>query len=261
MFGTSYWCRLVALAILGLCYLCSAVGSISDFKKNRRGASPETKRELWLNTQQTLRKKGELPYPPKAWHMKRWPHHPKTCYEGECFYRNIVVKAAISNQNMMFCVGCPNPHDSGSQAHLWNAHYSLWRYEIDAELVMTVPNDASVPLVNEYQVHDAVAVVKRGTISIIEKIKHVQEAGAIACLIIDDGECSSNFKCRRLGEKAEGVGFAWADRWENWLEIYIPTFLVTKSDGDRLLSVLPVEEHDIPGLGPQLIHMDHHNEL
>lgn len=233
----------------------------SDFTKNRRGASPETKRELWLNAQKALRKKEELPFPPKAWHMKRWPHHPKTCYDGHCFYRNIVTKATMSNENLMFCNGCPNPHESGSQANLWNAHFSLWRYQIDAELVMAVPNDASSPLLNEYQVYDAVAVVKRGAVSILEKIKHAQEAGAVAILIIDDGECTPDFRCRRLGEKAEGVGFAWGDRWENWLGVYIPTFLVTKQDGDRLLNAMPVQEHDIPGFGTQLVHIDEHNEL
>ena len=161
----------------------------------------------------------------------------------------------------MFCRGCPNPRESGSQAYLWNAHYSLWKYEIDAELVMAVPNDASSPLLNEYQVYDAVAVVKRGTVSILDKIKYVQESGAIAILIIDDGSCGMDFKCRRLGEKAQDVGFAWADRWENWLDVYIPAFLISEQDGQRLLNSMPVEEHNIPGLGDQFVHMDEHNEL
>ena len=127
---------------------------------------------------------------------------------------------------------------------------------------MAVPNDASSALLNEYQVYDAVAVVKRGGVSILDKIRRVQEAGAIAILIIDDGgECTPDFQCRRLGTKAESVGFAWADRWENWLDVYIPTFLVTKQDGQRLINAMPVEEHTIPGLGPQLIHLDEHNEL
>lgn len=257
----TWWLVTTLFGLLGQVPTVHAAKKQSSFKKNRRGASPDIKRELWLNTQKTLRKKGELSFPPKAWHMKRWPHHPKTCYDGQCFHRNIVTKATMSNQNLMFCNGCPNPHESGSQADLWNAHYSLWRYEIDAELVMAVPNDASAPLVNEYQVHDAVAVIKRGGVSIMDKIKVAQDAGAIAALIIDDGECTEDFKCRRLGDKAEGVGFAWADRWENWLEVYIPAFLVTKSTGDRLINAMPVHEHDIPGLGPQLIHLDEHNEL
>jgi hypothetical protein len=232
----------------------------SDFKKNRRGASPDTKRELWLNAQKVLRKKGELPFPPKAWHMKRWPHHPKTCYDGECFYRRMTTKATMMDQNLMFCNGCPNPRESGSQAWLWNAHYSLWRYEVDAELVMAVPNDASGPLLNEYQVHDAVAVVLRGTVSIIDKIRTVQKAGAVAVLIIDDGSCGNDFRCR-LGEKAPNVGFASGDRWENWLDVYIPAFLVTQRDGQRILNALPVQKHLIPGYGEQLVHIDEHNEL
>merc|ERR1719460_2501881 len=130
--------------------------------RNRRAVrqSPALRRQIWLKSQKKMRKAGQLPNPPIAWRRKRWGHYTKTCMDGECVERKFHVKATLTKQELLFCVGCPDPHQAGSHAPVWNAHFGLWDYHIDAELVMTVPNDASSELLNDYQIYDSVAVVE-----------------------------------------------------------------------------------------------------
>ena len=87
-----------------------------------------------------------------------------------------------------------------------------------------------------------------------EKILHAQEAGAIAVLILDDGSCTEDFDCGRMGKKAEDLGFGWKDKWENWVPIFIPSFLMTKMQSERLLRILPRTKQYIEGYGVQYVH-------
>ena len=52
-----------------------------------------------------------------------------------------------------------------------------------------VPNDGSSEVVNAEDVLRRIAFVKRGVVSLVEKAKHAQKAGARAVIIID-GNCT-----------------------------------------------------------------------
>ena len=119
-----------------------------------------------------------------------------------------------------------------------------------AELVYGVPNDGSEAFVNA--LGGAVVLVDRGGgVSLVDKVLRAQEAGAIAVVIADTGECSPTFECgRALGSRAEGK-MAHRDGREVWEDVFIPCVLITRQDADRLRAQLTLTEMHVSGMGLQ----------
>ena len=57
-----------------------------------------------------------------------------------------------------------------------------------------------------------------------------------------------------MGRRKAGEGFAAHDDWWRWIGVVMPTFLVSKQDGSRLESMMPLVPVDVPGMdGTHLI--------
>lgn len=168
---------------------------------------------------------------------------------GRCFYRGLQA-ALVEGHGLMFCKDCPDPHTEGSHMETWEARYSPGGFHVDGEIVFTVPNDASTEVLNV--VGGAIALIERGKVPFATKVRHAQEAGANAVIIIDDGTCSDNFECGGwIGSKSQGP-LARRDAAEAWRGIYIPSVLITKRQSERLLHLMELVTIDIPGLGVQV---------
>jgi hypothetical protein len=63
-----------------------------------------------------------------------------------------------------------------------------------------------------------IAIVQRGKIPIVTKAIHVQRAGAIACVILDNGICLNEFDqhCIPGSDKRKGDRFAVSDNPIEW---------------------------------------------
>lgn len=94
---------------------------------------------------------------------------------------------------IQFCVACTDPEEAGSLVRALNSHHGPQRYDLVGEVRMAVPNTAHDVLINEDEIRGKVAVVLRGGVPMIEKVKRVQEAGAVAVIIIDDGQCDAEY--------------------------------------------------------------------
>lgn len=153
-----------------------------------------------------------------------------------------------------FCMDCPNPGKEGSIVSALSSRYVEKReYSITSELVYCVPNSAeSSKILNKYQFKNRIVLVKRGIVSIQEKINSIikGESKASAIIIIDDGQCDEQFNyCGlRMGGVSDG-GFAAFDDKSFWLQLEIPVLLITAKSGQKLTSFMKNELTEIPKLG------------
>jgi len=161
-----------------------------------------------------------------------------------------------------FCVDCPNPGDEGSVIYgLLSRHAAMnpsasWR--VLGSLVYCIPNLAnSDKILNSNQLFDRIALVDRGEVPLHEKVRRMQNVGALAVIIADDGQCDENFhSCGpRAGSVFDG-GFAAFDNDEVWASLTIPAYLVTKATADRLRSLMDLTQETVRGLGAQWIGPD-----
>ncbi|KAA0153957.1 hypothetical protein FNF31_06359 [Cafeteria roenbergensis] len=171
--------------------------------------------------------------------------------EGNCAGSGLRIHLLSSPAALTFCRDC-DPREQGSFATIWAAAHGPPSFDIEAELVYSVPNDASEPLVNP--VRGAAVLVERGGAPIITKVIHAQEAGAVAVIVIDTpGDCSEAFECGRLGSSSGGTGFAAADPASRWQHVIIPVALVTRGTAQRLVLQMDATEMHIEGMGSQLV--------
>lgn len=64
-----------------------------------------------------------------------------------------------------------------------------------------------------------IAIVQRGKIPIVTKALHVQRAGAIACIILDNGICREfDQHCVPGSDKKKGDRFAVSDHPVDWYD-------------------------------------------
>jgi len=178
-------------------------------------------------------------------------------FSDRCFVPGLQI-SLMFGEGLTFCVDCVDPHESGSYIDVWDAHHGPVKYHVDGRLVISVPNDARSEILNTHQVQgNPVIVFRGGGVPLLTKINRLQNAGAIAVLIVDSsGECTEKFDCGRLGKRPLdrlSVGFASADLGSEWRKIHIPSVIVRKEDGDRLLQLMDLEELDFPELGSQHI--------
>merc|ERR1712232_80430 len=100
--------------------------------------------------------------------------------------------------------------ETGSLIKVWDSHFGPRNYHIDGEIVYGVPNDGRGPILNIEHVKGRIAMVDRGgDIPLVDKVRNLQIAGAIACIIVDNGICTESFECGQSGSKSSGNGFAY----------------------------------------------------
>ena len=133
----------------------------------------------------------------------------------------------------------------------WEAWKHPEQFHVHGEVVIGVPNDGSAPMMNI--VGGAIVMLFRGgDVPFVTKIRHAQEAGAAAVIIVDSGDCSEDFRCgRMLGNKADGYLAANDDR-DKWRDIFIPGVMITQSQGTRLQSLMETTSVDMDELGVQV---------
>jgi hypothetical protein len=178
--------------------------------------------------------------------LKRWPELPSqvSCSKNNdrtCqVQRKAHVKLSLTTSGLYVCRSCPDPHIQGSWFDIWPSHWIYPNYHIDADLVYSFPNDGSLPILNQDHIRDSVVMVKRGKVGLANLAKVFQDLGALALVIIDDGRCGEkDFVCD-LGRRRAGEGFAALDAWWKWIGVVMPTFLVSRQDGSRLESMMPL---------------------
>ena len=111
---------------------------------------------------------------------------------------------------------------------------------------------------------------QKGVIPLLEKVRALQDAGAVGVVVFDDGSCEearlvlgitgaddegsavgpladpTRYHCGIAGSPGDG-GFSKTDPAENWRNIRIPSVLITKSDGERLKGLMVLRTIKVPG--------------
>ena len=115
-----------------------------------------------------------------------------------------------------------------------------------------VPNDGSARIMNRKELRGKIALLDRGSVAFSTKVKRVQDSGAIAAVIIDDGQCDDAFNCGYpLGSRSAGRGIGWQDVCHAWDEIHIPSVLILDRHGKALKGLMKLEKINISGFGTQ----------
>eukprot|EP00639_Heterosigma_akashiwo_P017204 CAMPEP_0206395854 /NCGR_PEP_ID=MMETSP0294-20121207/22399_1 /ASSEMBLY_ACC=CAM_ASM_000327 /TAXON_ID=39354 /ORGANISM="Heterosigma akashiwo, Strain CCMP2393" /LENGTH=155 /DNA_ID=CAMNT_0053850397 /DNA_START=42 /DNA_END=509 /DNA_ORIENTATION=- len=129
----------------------------------------------------------------------------------------------MARRSLNYCLQCSDPKTEGSRSmpnefQNPSAVPAIWAgrgphvYSISGALIYSVPNNAnSAKILNSNQIKGQIALVDRGEIPLISKVKLLQETGAVAVVIVDDGQCGNKLEERHCG-LANGKGFAQYDR-------------------------------------------------
>jgi hypothetical protein len=85
-----------------------------------------------------------------------------------------------------------------------------------------------------------IALVLRGEVPIVHKIRRIQEAGATGIVLIDDGSCTArkpfDQNCIPGSNKADSEGFSAHDLHSPWETIRIPVVFIHTSDAKEILT-------------------------
>lgn len=156
-------------------------------------------------------------------------------------------------QHLEYCVECENPSLQGSYIPVLRAKQGLTDFKTVGKLVYAVPNDGAGPLLNADEAENNILLVNRGNVALLEKAITAQEAGAIGVVIVDDGQCNSDFTdCGRTGGVSDG-GFAHKDRAYDWAKVTIPVVLIGQEQAGRVKRVMDLRTVNISGLGVQMV--------
>lgn len=191
----------------------------------------------------------------------------QVCKGDNCFTKGLRLNIQ-ENRGILFCKNCPDPQIEGSWMQTWEAHWRPKGYNVNGILTFAVPNDAHIYIHNDEFVRGHVALVTRGRVALVTKIKHCQDAGAVAVIIIDSEEncdprtdgvrCNSKTSdSNKFGSKE---GFAVNDVVKFWDDIRIPAVMITKKDGERLKRLMHLETMVLDDLGGEQ-YLDIHQEL
>jgi len=147
------------------------------------------------------------------------------------------LKVSLTESGIIFCKDCPDPRIEGSFIPTWNSHFNPSSFTVNGALVYAVPNDGSTEVRNPEDVLRRIAFVVRGKVSLVQKVRHAQDAGARAVIIID-GNCSrvhDGLRCENEAlAKQQNNGFAKGDPPGEWKSIRIPSVIVSKDNGKRI---------------------------
>ena len=180
--------------------------------------------------------------------------HPLLCNSENCIIAGLKVHFEYG-KGLFFCRDCPHPALEGSWLDTWESHYNMHAYSVGAALVYAVPNDGRSEILNHEDVRGRIALLNRGVVSLNDKVRRAQEAGANGVVIL-------NLPCNRQREglrceverkeRAYGHGFALNDPPDKWEGIHIPAVMISEEDGKRLISMMDLESMDMgPELGEQ----------
>ena len=180
--------------------------------------------------------------------------HPLLCNSESCIVAGLKVHFE-DQKGLFFCRDCPHPALEGSWIDVWECHHNTRAYGVGAALVYAVPNDGRAEIMNHEDVRGRIALVKRGVVSLNDKVRHAQEAGAQGVVILNS-PCNrqrDGLRCEvEAKERAYGHGFGLTDPRAKWEGIHIPAVMVSEDDGERLLSMMDLESMDMgPELGEQ----------
>lgn len=118
----------------------------------------------------------------------------------------------------------------------WCSH---WNPDFVAvgQAVWADPIRGDAALINHMDFVHRVAIFERGSVPFISKIRAAQAAGAIACVIVDNGFCSHDFDqtCIPGADKKRGERFSQIDNPDAWRDIKIPAIFVLKKDWDEII--------------------------
>lgn len=96
-------------------------------------------------------------------------------------------------------------------------------------------------------------LIDRGSVPLIKKVLHAQEAGAAAALIVDtQGQCGEDFNCGgALGNRDDGHGFASSDGGREWQDVRIPVVMISRSQAARIARQMQLQTVELDGHGEQ----------
>ena len=180
--------------------------------------------------------------------------HPLLCDSESCIVAGL--KVHFEDQNgLFFCRDCPHPALEGSWIDVWECHHNTRGYGVGAALVYAVPNDGRAAIMNHEDVRGRIALINRGFVSLNDKVRHAQDAGAQGVVILNS-PCNrqrDGLRCEaEAKERAYGHGFGLGDPRDKWDGIHIPAVMVSEDDGKRLLAMMDLESMDMgPELGEQ----------
>jgi hypothetical protein len=136
--------------------------------------------------------------------------HPLLCGTHHCIVAGLKVHLE-HQKGLFFCKDCPHPALEGSWIDLWESHYNPHDYSVGGALVFAVPNDGSSEVMNDEDVRGRIALMKRGGVALNTKVRHAQEAGALAVLILNSN-CTrerDGLRCEaEAKERSYGHGFS-----------------------------------------------------
>jgi len=99
-----------------------------------------------------------------------------------------------------------------------------------------------------------IVLIDRGMVPLVVKVIRAQRMGAVGVLLVDDGQCNTNFSyCgERAGNTMEG-GFAPHDGYAQWNEVEIPVLLISRFTGYKLKILMGLIEFEVKDMGKQLV--------
>jgi hypothetical protein len=164
--------------------------------------------------------------------------------------RTMGFKVSMTDRGIIFCKDCPDPRIEGSFIPTWNCHYNPSEFTVNGALVYAVPNDGSTEVRNPEDVLRRIALVIRGNVSLVQKVRVAQDAGARAVIIIDS-DCSrvhDGLRCdNEAFAKETNNGFSKGDPRSEWEKIRIPAVMVSKENGKRIHDMMDLESMEAFG--------------
>jgi len=139
---------------------------------------------------------------------------------------------------------------------VWDSHWSPKLFLVHGQAVWTDPPladkhvVASVPFTDSRHSHDShmagkIAVVQRGHVPIVKKAMYAQRAGAIAVIVLDDGQCEAfDQRCMPGSDKKHGERFASEDVPGTWKKIKVPVVLMHGRDTSDFLRLTGLPSYE-----------------
>lgn len=155
-------------------------------------------------------------------------------------------------KRVKYCVDCPNPRAALGYVVAMSTRYGMVDFDVTAELVYGVPNHGEGrKLLNRVEVEDRVVFLERGGgVSIIDKVRKAQKAGAVGVVVADDGQCDEGFVfCGTQAGSIYDGGFAAHENPAEWANVNLPVLLISSAAGEEMRQRMILEERVIPNMG------------
>lgn len=228
--------------------------SLRLFEIREKYGSPLSNMEK--NEKRTLQRRAILQYrkdQEETERIKTENSKPRKAAKSFCDHqgcRTRGFKVSLTENGLIFCKDCPDPRIEGSFILTWNCHFNQPTYTANGALVYVVPNDGSTEVRNPEDVLQRIAFVKRGNVSLVQKVRVAQDAGARAVVIVDN-DCSrvqNGLRCdNEAFAKKNGTGFAKGDPRSEWEHVRIPSVMISEEDGIRVHSMMDLESMEAFG--------------